>query len=220
MDAYILFKSLKIYSNGDSLKANLIGAAALLTLLLSGCAGAPQSSPTAPSVEPATATATPTATPSPTDAKSPRGNLIKVPGQAASVTDNGETVASFVVKSIKLDPKCTSSSAMKPKNGHFLVLDVAMETTPALAKSVNPEFGISSSYAWKAIAANGTTFNGDLGTFEAVMCMNDAERFPSTLGPAEKATGKIVLDVPTTTGVVVHKQGFMSAGWEWSYPAK
>jgi hypothetical protein len=153
-DAYILFQSLKIYSNGDSLKANLIGAAALLTLSLSGCSGAPQSSPTAPSVEPATASATPTATPTPTDAKSPRGNLIKMPGQAASVTDNDATVASFVVKSIKLDPKCTSPSAMKPKNGHFLVLDVAMETTPALAKSVNPEFGISSSYAWKAIAAH------------------------------------------------------------------
>jgi hypothetical protein len=208
--------------SGDTLKARIIGAAALLPLMLAGCGGAPQSTPTAPSVEPAaggsaSAAASPSA--STADAKSPRGNIIKVPGQGASVTDKNETVASFVVNSIQVDPTCTNSSAMPSKNGHFVVLDVSMETTPALAQSINPQFGLAG-YGWKAIAENGTTFNGDVNSFEALMCLPAAERFPSALGPAEKATGKIVMDVPTPTGVLVHKQGFMPAGWEWAYPAK
>lgn len=148
-----------------------------------------------------------------------RGNIVKVPGEGASVTDKDKTVASFVVNSIKVDPKCTNTSAMPSKNGYFVALDVSMETSPALAESVNPQFGLAG-YAWKAIAENGTTFNGDLMSFPAVMCLTDAERFHSALGPGEKATGKIILDVPTPTGVLVHKQGFMPTGWEWAYPAK
>jgi hypothetical protein len=135
------------------------------------------------------------------------------------VTDKDKTVASFVINSIQVDPVCTNSSAMPTKNGHFVALDVSMETMPELAESVNPQFGLAG-YAWKVIADNGTTFNGDLMSFPSVMCLTDAERFPSALGPGEKATGKIILDVPTPTGVLVHKQGFMPTGWEWSYPAK
>lgn len=197
----------------------------VLPLLLAACGGSPQSGPTAPSVEPATASqsASASATASPTataeNAKSSRGNLVKKVGEGASVTDNDKIVASFVIKSIQVDPKCTNSSAMPSKNGHFVALDVSMQTDPALAESVNPQFGLAG-YAWKAIAANGTTFNGDLMSFESVMCLPEAENFPSALGPGEKATGKIILDVPTPTGILVHKQGFMATGWEWQYPAK
>lgn len=94
-----------------------------------------------------------------------------------------------------------------------------METMPELAESVNPQFGLAG-YAWKAIAENGTTFNGNVFTGAAYVCLDDAERFPSALGPGEKATGKIILDVPTPKGVLVHQQGFMPTGWEWAYPAK
>ncbi|WP_157365106.1 hypothetical protein [Arthrobacter sp. QXT-31] len=197
----------------------------VLPLLLAACGSSPQAAPTAPTVEPATgsqsasasATASPTATAEST--KSSRGNLVKKVGEGASVTDNGKTVASFVIKSIQVDPKCTNPSAMPSKNGHFVALEVSMQTDAALAESVNPQFGLAG-YAWKAIAANGTTFNGDLMSFESIMCLPEAENFPSALGPGEKATGKIILDVPTPTGVLVHKQGFMPTGWEWQYPAK
>lgn len=192
----------------------------IAALLLAGCGGSPQSSPTAPTVDPAgSQSAGTTPSTAAAGAKSSRGNLVKKAGEGASVTDKENTVASFVVNSITVDPECTGASAAPAQNGHFVVLDVSMETAPELAESVNPEFGLAG-YGWKAVADNGTTFNGDLGTFEAFMCFDDAERFPSALGPGEKATGKIVLDVPTPTGVLVHKQGFMPTGWEWEYPAK
>lgn len=205
------------------MKTTTLGAMALLPILLAGCGGA-ASSPTAPTVAPATATQTEAASPSASasaaaGAKSSRGNIVKKPGEGAGVTDKDKTVASFVINSIQVDPACTNTAAMPSKNGHFVVLDVSMETMPELAESVNPEFGLAG-YGWKAIAENGTTFNGDVASFESYMCLSEAERFPSALGPAEKATGKIVFDVPTPTGVLVHKQGFMTTGWEWAYPAK
>jgi hypothetical protein len=194
---------------------------ALIPLALVGC-GASQTSPAAPTVEPAASSASASATDTTAQAaseKSVRGNIVKVPGQGASVTDKDKTVATFVINSIQVDPACTNKYAQPSENGHFVALDVSMETMPELANSVNPQFGLAG-YAWKAIAENGTTFNGDVQTASAYMCLNDTEKFPSALGPAEKATGKIILDVPTATGVLVHKQGFMAAGWEWVYPAK
>lgn len=53
-----------------------------------------------------------------------------------------------------------------------------------------------------------------------MMCLPEAENFPSAPGPGEKATGNIILDVPTPTGTLVHKQGFTTVRWEWQYPAK
>lgn len=202
---------------GDHMKYKHLAAAALLPLLLAGCGGTPAASPSAPSVEPATQA------PAKTDAaagpKSSRGNLIKKVGEGASVTDKEKTVASFVVNSIQVDPTCTNTMTMPSEHGHFVALNVSMETDPALAESVNPQFGLAG-YGWKAIADNGTTFNGNITTFAATMCLNDTERFPSALGPGEKATGTIVVDVPTPTGVLIHQQGFMPLGWEWEYPGK
>lgn len=205
------------------MKSKIFAAIIAVPFLLTACGGSPQSAPTAPVVDPATSSQTAEGA-SPTTAvasgtKSVRGNLVKKVGEGASVTDKDKTVASFVINSIQVDPQCTGTSAAPAKNGHFVALDVSMETAPELAESINPQFGLAG-YGWKAVADNGTTFNGDLGSFEAFMCFPDAERFPSALGPGEKATGKIVLDVPTPAGVLVHKQGFMPAGWEWEYPAK
>lgn len=194
----------------------------IAAILLAGCAGTPQSAPVAPTVEPATGASSAAAasdSPAVNGTKSTRGNLVKTVGEGASVTDKDKTVASFVVNSIQVDAPCTNQYAQPSENGHFVALNVSMETDPALAESVNPQFGLAG-YAWKAVAENGTTFNGDIMTASSFMCLNDEERLPSALGPGEKATGTLILDVPTATGVLVHKQGFMPAGWEWEYPAK
>ena len=37
----------------------------------------------------------------------------------------------------------------------------------------------------------------------------------SEMGPAERATGKIVLDMPAKTGTLVYAPGFVDQAWEW-----
>ena len=42
---------------------------------------------------------------------------------------------------------------------------------------------------------------------------------PSTIGPGERATGKVILDVPSTEGILVYNEAMDSSlGWEWEIP--
>jgi predicted small secreted protein len=212
------------------MKTSLISSLALSALLMAGCsqgagAGVSSSTPTvAPAGPSTTAAATPTTTsaaPAPAAAApattaaatSPRGNLIKTVGQTAGQTYNGQTTVTFVVKSIEVDAKC-SSSFYTPK-GHIVVMTVDAETTPALANDPMKSWALNM-FAWKAIADNGTTVNG---TPVAVGCLDSAEQLPS-MGPAEKATGKIAFDLPSAAGTLIYTIPGETSGWEWAYPAK
>lgn len=199
-------------------------------LLLTGC-GSTAGSTDAPSVPPAAESETTTAensetniaaeaTPTePAGEKSERGNLIKKVGEGAGITDNGTEVASFVINSITVDGQCTNEFAEKAENGHILILDVSVKTEPALADSVFPSFGLNP-YDFKTIAPNGTTSNADMGTMATYTCLDDSEILPQDIGPAEQATGKVVLDAETAEGTLVFKPGYAAAGWEWEYRAK
>ncbi|BCT76209.1 hypothetical protein SCMU_20510 [Sinomonas cyclohexanicum] len=149
----------------------------------------------------------------PAGEKSSRGNLIKKVGEPASQTYNGETVATFVVKSIDAGAACTAQYAQQPKNGQIVVATFDVETTAALAKTITKDFSLNM-FGWKAIAGNGTTVNGNIVPF---MCLDSAEALPSQMGPGEKATGKIAFDVPAGAGTLVYTAPGAPAGWEWSY---
>lgn len=196
---------------------------ALLTLpvaalLLAGCGGTPASSPTAPTVEPiASSSATPAAAES---SKSPRGNIVKQFGEGASITDttkDNREIVNFTVNSIA-PVTCTESYAQPAENGHLVVVDVAVETKPELAEAVMTSHHLGPS-DFKFVADNGTTFNGNLGTGAAFSCLPSPEMFPSGgLGPGEKATGKVVLDLPAPTGILVLKAPMSSTnGWEYKF---
>jgi hypothetical protein len=197
--------------------------AASAALFLAGCAspaspGATSAAPTSPVVTPVP-TATSTASPSPTAARSARGNLIKKVGQAGSLKlEDGQQMMSFVVTKISVDAACTSPYAQPAQNGHFVALKINVETTAALAQDIN-QFVWFGGQSWKLIADNGTTYNGSLDSTAAYGCMQDAERLPAKIGPAEKVTGTLVLDVPATSGTLVFDSAG-SGGWEWTFPAK
>lgn len=129
---------------------------------------------------------------------------------------SGEKVMSFVVKSISVDSACTSPYAQAPQNGHFIAVAVDVETTPDLAKDIN-KFVWFGAQSWKLIADNGTTYNGSLDSGPAYGCLNDSERLPSNIGPAEKVTGTLVLDVPVTSGTLVLENTGGGGGWEWVF---
>lgn len=126
---------------------------------------------------------------------------------------------SFVVKSISVDAACTSPYAETPKNGHFVAINIDVETTPELAKDIN-QFVWFGAQSWKLIAGNGTTYNGAMDSSPAYGCLNDAERLPSNIGPAEKVTGTLILDVPVTSGTLILEGTGGVGGWEWAFPTK
>ncbi len=175
------------------------------------------------SAEPSTsAIAAPSPVTSTTSAaeKSECGNLMKQVGQGARILGGpgGKPPVSFVINSITVDGQCTSPYATPPENGHFVILDVSVQTEPALANTDVPQFYIGSG-DWKAIAPNGTTSNATAGTGSSFGCLTEPETLPQTLGPAEQATGKIVLDVETPEGTLIFRRATVIAGWEWTYPA-
>ncbi len=108
-------------------------------------------------------------------------------------------------------------------NGHIVVLDVSVETFPELADPNGgySEFDLSASM-FKFIGTNGTTFNGDLNTQAAYMCLADGESISQNgrgIGPGEKVTGKVALDVPEAHGTLMFHTYLTSSstGWEWTF---
>ena len=199
-----------------------------ISLSLAAC-GAPASGPAAPTVTPvnastasdaptASATASVAASTPAAPTKSSRGNLVKSLGQAAGVADPAtkKQWANFVVNAIQ-PVTCTEPYAPAPTNGHLIALDISIATTPELAQSSYPKFGLNS-HDFKFIdKATGTTFNGSLGTAATFGCLPNGATLPvNGVGPDEKVTGKVILDVPGTSGtLVVSQQG--EAAWEYNF---
>lgn len=193
---------------------------AVAGLGLSGCGGANESAPAAPT-SPSVESIAPSATSSPSEpARSPRGNIIKTFGQPGGQfhPETKEQTVNFVISSITVDAPCTTAHALPAENGHYVILDASIETLPALAQSSIDRFDLSP-HSFQLVGANGTTYNGSLATGASYGCLPDEELLPiNGVGPAEKVTGKIVLDVPETTGTLVFKpMGGYSGGWEWAF---
>lgn len=165
-----------------------------------------------------TASPIPSSTPKPKDTnKSVRGNLIAKPGDVGTLTDQrtNKVTTKFTVDSFA-EAQCTERFAKPSENGHLILVNMTVETTPELVDSSNPRFDISS-YQFKYISDNGTTFNGSLGTISTYSCIADSLEFPMQgMGPGEKVSGAVVLDIPTGPGVLVYTGGTYSGpGFEY-----
>jgi hypothetical protein len=197
-----------------------VALVAALGLSLTACGGTATSSPTAPTAAPVGGSASTAAAAAPAEAaKSPRGNIVKKFGEGAGVTDmiSKKEVVNFAVNSIT-PGTCTDQYAQPPVNGHIVFVDVTVETKPELADATMKSFSLSG-YDFKFVSANGTTFNGNLSTAGSVMCIPAAEAFPMAgMGPGEKITAKVVLDVPEPSGILVLKAPFSNTnGWEYNF---
>ncbi len=171
---------------------------------------------TAPSVEPVTKS-TPTPAPADDVETNSRGNLVMAFGDIGTISDgkSGDVHTEFTVNSIT-PVTCTEPYARPSENGNVVAVDITVETTPELAQSAYPKFTLSG-FDFKYIAANGTTFNGSLASIATYSCIPDAEQFPSAgMGPGEKVTGKVVLDVPAATGLLVFESG-LKGGFEYKF---
>lgn len=147
--------------------------------------------------------------------RSERGNIVKKVGEVGEIGDSPEV--EFTVTGITVDPVCTREYAQASKYGHFVKLDFDITTT----KDAEGDFGLS---FWKWINADGTTANADPSTGNGSACLPEAETVPRSIGPAEKVSGSVILDVPSTEGFLVLNPSYgVSTGfesWEWAVPAQ
>ena len=189
----------------------LIGSA----LSLSACGGsngaAAGEAPSAAPVEKQAETPKPTG-----PAKSSRGNYVMKAGgkEFATQTDqiSDKVTAKFTVDSIKAGV-CTESYAQPAQNGNYVFVKVTAQTLPELAESSFPKFSMSA-YDFKFIAKNGTTFNGQLSSFG---CLPNGQEFAAGgIGPDQKASGIIVLDVPQPHGTLLVKSD-LGTGYEYTF---
>lgn len=197
----------------------LLAAVSITALLLTGCSAA--SSPAAaPEVTPiASSNAAPSteASEPPEQERSDRGNLIKKVGQTAGLSNtNGEQSVNFMVTDINTKLKCNTDYPVKADNGHLIAVKMDVEVKKNFADPDYPgqTFPTDSS-SWKFISTDGTTFNGSLTTDGSINCLENKQTLPfDGIGPSQKASGWIVLDVPSTTGTLIFSY-FDGSGWEW-----
>jgi hypothetical protein len=142
---------------------------------------------------------------------SDRGNLIMKTGDTGVVSDaaTGDEFLQFTVKSIK-PVTCTGEYAEPAENGNLYAVDLS-----AVTKDVEVPVMISS-YSFTYFNDKGTRFNGDLGTMATYSCVDDSELIPSDIGPGEKVTGKVVLDLPAKHGTLVFEPTY-DEGFEYTY---
>lgn len=127
---------------------------------------------------------------------------------------SGKLHVKFIVNSIA-PIACTGPYVQPPNNGVIVAVDVTVETTSDLAEDSFPKFFLSG-HQFRYIADSGTTFNGNLSTVGTYGCIDDSLTFPSGgMGPAEKVTAKVILDVPAPTGILVLESGF-AGGFEYN----
>ena len=195
----------------------------LATLSLTGCGGGantPQLSSVP--VDAATESAAESAATATAAERSVRGSLVKEigePGGIAMQEGSDEWALNFTVTGIEVDPVCTQPDAVPAENGHLLAISIEASTGPEPGFSEVLYNGFSfNSHAWKVIASNGTTVNTNTSA-ATYGCFSPAEMLPASLGPAEKVTGKVLLDVPDASGTLVLSY-YGSNGWEWEYSAK
>ena len=112
---------------------------------------------------------------------------------------------------ITLDAPCTDEYAEPPENGHMVVMDVTAQTTKDLPTDQPLYLGVTGD--WQYVLKDGTISNAPVNG-SAALCLPQADRLPDVIGPASKAQGKLVFDLPTTDGYLVYKDGDVT-GWEY-----
>lgn len=181
----------------------------------------PTTTPLAP--QPTTAPASTQAPPSPpapggNTQTSARGHLIKQVGELAGIRDEGgEYLATFTVNDIIVDVPCTDELADPPQNGHFVALDVSVETSPNMLNSDLIQQFSMSSLTFQAIDPDGVTSNAGTDSWATLFCLDDSVQPPGNIGPGEKANGLMLLDVENPKGILIYEDFWTDNAWEYAY---
>lgn len=201
------------------MKKTLITTTLTAALALTACSTPEAETESAREPVETTPSTEPLEEPTPQRETSERGSIIKEPGEAGFVEDRqGNELITFTVHSIEVDPECTGEWAEEPENGTFVVFDMEIESDAAAADHYLEPDLLANPHMYRVVDQDGTTRSESLGTNAAFSCLPDSEQVPMTLGPGERGTGKMVLDVPVESGTLI--MGFdVGEGlqWEWEF---
>jgi hypothetical protein len=126
----------------------------------------------------------------------------------------GATAFSITVDSLVADATCTAPGKLPTQNGHLVGVGLRVTAGDAPADGAMPVFHPAD---FQFLDAHGAPVRG-VHTDSAAACFGAADDFPSVhLGPDQKATGTIVLDVPESTGTVAYRpsSGITSLLWKF-----
>jgi hypothetical protein len=202
--------------------AALAGITASL-LLITACGGngavekaeVPRSSHDLPAAVTSEAPADPT---EPVVNRSDRGNIIKKLGEEGGIFDaaHEDLVMSFTVDAIT-PITCTEEYAVAPENGQMFAVDLRMATTAEMAEQDWAGYYSISNGDFQFVGPDGIT-NTNIATRSTYGCLSDGEMFPSTtISPGSQYIGKIVLDLPASSGTLIYIAGGGGPGWEWTF---
>lgn len=149
-----------------------------------------------------------------------RGNLVKKVGEKAGVKDKeGGEAVTFTITNIDPDFKCTGRYPRKPQNGRFVALTVEASAGKNLKDVTTSGYlYLDSGSGWSFQDKEGTIANGNAMTGPTLSCIEENDRLTSRIGPASKAKGLLILDMPKTEGLLIFQPSWgyrQQLGWEW-----
>ncbi|WP_236796883.1 hypothetical protein [Amycolatopsis sp. GM8] len=166
----------------------------------------------------AAASSAPSSTPAPpTSTKHvPRVIETKIGEQARFTGSRGGGVELVLtITQLKIDGRCTAPYAQKSENGHFLFVDVSVETSPTMSSSYSAN--LLNPQGFSIIGPDGITeTGGSLSSSPSFGCVPRSKMLPLTLSPGQKYTGTIVLDTRNTRGkLLLTPIGLDMDTWYW-----
>lgn len=149
--------------------------------------------------------------------RSERGHIVKQVGEPIEIVDDAtqESVLTFVVSDIVVDPVCEGEHSGTPTNGVFLQVDIDVVAT----SEFEGYFIIGVGGNWQWVDTKGNVTDVELGSFEAYLCQRDEQRLPVSVEQGEHVTGSLILDVTTREGTLVYAD-HLGSGWEWEVPVR
>lgn len=150
-----------------------------------------------------------------------QGRLEKQIGELAGVTvtdDKQQRLVDFSVASITVDYKCQTDTDIKPSNGHFIAVELWIQTRAELASSQEPFFGVSPK-EFDLIGPDGKTVTSTLDTRAGHACLDNGLGLPARIAPGQKIRGLVVLDSPIASGsLMLSQRTTKGPGWIWDLP--
>ncbi|HXD27971.1 MAG TPA: hypothetical protein VN621_04340 [Arthrobacter sp.] len=180
----------------------------------SGTTAAPRTPVTSPS---STLEAGIPAQQTPGSATSDRGLPLQTEGRELRLQQrDGGPVITLTVTSLAVQDTCPVDGG-RPAHDAFALLEVeASFAKPADAESPAPPLQLSPA-SWSFYSADGSRYDGGLGTTPATSCQNAGNALPAELTPGSSVRGTLVLDLPARDGALVLADGGTDVA-EWPLP--